>query len=193
MDVVLELDIRLYQEETETILLDIYTPKLECIPRRETQMLEQLVVRNAAKCRISDDEMPFYSMETVIPFSQMIEGEQVNGQYGYQLQADLEQLSMMMLDSSEIEVKVVLNLNALLVMQWEEDLIQEIQTREPDQKKLEELPGIVCYVVQPRDTLWDIAKMFYTTMEAIRKLNDLGEGEVKPRQTLLVVKNSGCN
>ena len=242
VDVVLELDIRLYQEETETILLDIYTPKLECIPRRETQMLEQLVVRNAAKCRvsdrisveeaqgkilqichgegsvkvdsvhraehgiqvegivqvrilysISDDEMPFYSMETVIPFSQMIEGEQVNGQYGYQLQADLEQLSMMMLDSSEIEVKVILNLNALLVMQWEEDLIQEIQTREPDQKKLEELPGIVCYVVQPRDTLWDIAKMFYTTMEAIRKLNDLGEGEVKPRQTLLVVKNSGCN
>lgn len=242
VDVVLELDIRLYQEETETILLDIYTPKLECIPRREIQMLEQLVVRNAAKCRvsdrisveeaqgkilqichgegsvkvdsvhqaehgiqvegivqvrilysISDDEMPFYSMETVIPFSQMIEGEQVNGQYGYQLQADLEQLSMMMLDSSEIEVKVVLNLNALLVMQWEEDLIQEIQTREPDQKKLEELPGIVCYVAQPRDTLWDIAKMFYTTMEAIRKLNDLGEGEVKPRQTLLVVKNSGCN
>lgn len=74
-------------------------------------------------------------METVIPFSQMIEGEQVNGQYGYQLQADLEQLSMMMLDSSEIEVKVVLNLNALLVMQWEEDLIQEIQTREPESEK----------------------------------------------------------
>ena len=45
-------------------------------------------------------------------------------------------------------------------------------------------------MVQPRDTLWDSAKMFYTTMEAIRKLNDLGEGEVKPRQTLLVVKNS---
>ena len=177
VDVVLELDIRLYQEETETILLDIYTPKLECIPLYS----------------ISDDEMPFYSMETVIPFSQMIEGEQINGQCGYQLQTDLEQLSMMMLDSSEIEVKVVLNLNALLVMQWEEELIQEIQTREPDQKKLEELPGIVCYVVQPRDTLWDIAKMFYTTMEDIRKLNDLGEGEVKPRQTLLVVKNSGGN
>ena len=27
-------------------------------------------------------------------------------------------------------------------------------------------------------------------MDDIRKLNDLGEGEVKPRQTLLVVKNS---
>ena len=32
--------------------------------------------------------------------------------------------------------------------------------------------------------------MFYTTMEAIRKLNDLGEGEVKPRQTLLVVQKT---
>ena len=239
VDVVLELDMKLYQEETETILLDVYTPKLECIPQREPQMLEQLVVKNAAKCRvsdrisvaeaqgkilqichgegsvkvdsvqpvehgiqvegvvqvrilysISDDEMPFYSMETMIPFSQMIEGEQVNGQCGYQLQADLEQLSMVMLDSSEIEVKVVLNLNTLLVTQWEENIIQEIQTKEPDQKKLEEMPGIVCYVVQPQDTLWDIAKMFYTTMDDIRKLNDLGEGEVKPRQTLLVVKNS---
>ena len=139
---------------------------------------------------ISDDEMPFYSMETMIPFSQMIEGEQVNGQCGYQLQADLEQMSMVILDSSEIEVKVVLNLNTLLVTQWEENIIQEIQTKEPDQKKLEEMPGIVCYVVQPQDTLWDIAKMFYTTMDDIRKLNDLGEGEVKPRQTLLVVKNS---
>ena len=97
---------------------------------------------------------------------------------------------MVMLDSSEIEVKVVLNLNTLLVTQWEENIIQEIQTKEPDQKKLEEMPGIVCYVVQPQDTLRDIAKMFYTTMDDIRKLNDLGEGEVKPRQTLLVVKNS---
>lgn len=45
VDVVLELDMKLYQEETETILLDVYTPKLECIPQREPQMLEQLVVK----------------------------------------------------------------------------------------------------------------------------------------------------
>ncbi len=35
VDVVLEMDMKLYQEETETILLDVYTPKLECIPQRE--------------------------------------------------------------------------------------------------------------------------------------------------------------
>ena len=188
---------RISVEEAQGKILQIChgegSVKVDSVHQAEHGIQVEGIVQVRILYSISDDEMPFYSMETVIPFSQMIKGEQVNGQYGYQLQADLEQLSMMMLDSSEIEVKVVLNLNALLVMQWEEDLIQEIQTREPDQKKLEELPGIVCYVVQPRDTLWDIAKMFYTTMEAIRKLNDLGEGEVKPRQTLLVVKNSGCN
>lgn len=238
-DVVLELDMKIYQEETETILLDLYTPEIECIPQRHPWMLQQLVVKNAAKCRvndrisvaeaqgrilqichsdgrvkvdtvetaehgiqvegivqvnilysISDDEMPFYSMETVIPFSQMIEGEGAHKQCGYQLQADLEQLSTVMLDSSEIEIKAVLNLNALLFEQWEENLIEAIETREPDRKKLEEMPGIVCYVVQQKDTLWDIAKMFYTTMESIRCLNDLGEGEVRPQQTLLIVKNS---
>ena len=59
VDVVLELDMKLYQEETETILLDVYTPKLECIPQREPQMLEQLVVKNAAKCRVTEQlEIP---------------------------------------------------------------------------------------------------------------------------------------
>ncbi len=139
---------------------------------------------------ISDDEMPFYSMETMIPFSQMIEGEQVNGQCGYQLQADLEQLSMVMLDSSEIEVKVVLNLNTLLVTQWEENIIQEIQTKEPDQKKLEGNAGhrVLCGTATGYAVGYCKNVLYHD--DDIRKLNDLGEGEVKPRQTLLVVKNS---
>lgn len=238
-DVILEFDVKLYQEETHSIVYDVYTPKKECIPQRKTEVLEQLLIKNTAKCRvhdrvalgepqgkilqichsdgkvkvdtiqpvshgilvegivqvqilysISDDERPFYAAETVLPFSHVIEGEQVGESCAYQLQADLEQLSTVMLDSSEVEVKAVLNLNALLFEKWEEDVISQIEEKELDPKKIEEMPGIICYVVQPQETLWDIARMFYTTTEAIRKLNDLGEGEVKPQQTLLIVKNA---
>ena len=239
VDMVLELDMKIYQEETHTILMDVYTPKKECVLEKKKEVLEQLLVKNYSKCRvndrisvqeaqgrilqichsegqiktdqvrvvengilvegiiqirilysISDDEMPFYSMETAVPFSHVIEAEGMDETCVYHLQTDLEQLSTMMLDSSEIEVKAVMNLNALVLKQWEEDVITEIQEKELDMEKLEQMPGIVCYMVQPQDTLWDIAKRFYTTVESIRKMNDLGEEEVQPQQSLLIVKKA---
>lgn len=50
------------------------------------------------------------------------------------------------------------------------------------------MPGVVGYRVQPEDTLWDIAKKFYTTMDSIRELNDLSQDEPEPYDTLLIVK-----
>lgn len=239
VDMVLELDMKIYQEETDTVLMDVYTPKKECILQRKKEMLEQLLVKNYSKCRvsdrisvqeaqgrilqvchsegavktdqvkivengilaegiiqvrilysISDDEMPFYSMETAIPFSHVIEAEGIDENCSYHLQSDLEQLSTVMLDSNEIEVKAVMNLNALVLSQWEEEVITEIQEKELDMEKLEQMPGIVCYLVQPNDTLWDIARKFYTTVESIRRMNDLGEEEPKPQQSLLIVKEA---
>ena len=52
------------------------------------------------------------------------------------------------------------------------------------------MPGVVCYIVQPEDTLWDIAKRFYTTVDSIRELNELGEEEPCRQQPLLVVKKA---
>ena len=106
------------------------------------------------------------------------------------MQTELEQLSTLMLDSNEIEVKAVMNLNALVLRQWKEQLITDIQEKELDLEKLEQMPGVVCYIVQPEDTLWDIAKKFYTTTDSIREMNELGEGEPRPQQALLVVKKA---
>ena len=238
-DVVLELDMKIFKEETDTILMDVYTPRKECIPVRKEEMLEQLLVKNYSKCRvtdripvqeargkilqvchsdgnvkidnvsivengirvegiiqvrilysISDDDMPFYSMETAIPFTHVIEAEGIGKDCTFRLQTELEQLSTLMLDSNEIEVKAVMNLNALVLRQWKEQLITDIQEKELDLEKLEQMPGVVCYIVQPEDTLWDIAKKFYTTTDSIREMNELGEGEPRPQQALLVVKKA---
>ena len=59
-----------------------------------------------------------------------------------------------------------------------------------DWEKIEQMPGIVCYIVQPQDSLWDIAKKFYTTVESIKEMNDLGDDEVNPKQSLLLVKKA---
>ncbi|HRM42820.1 MAG TPA: LysM domain-containing protein [Fusicatenibacter saccharivorans] len=45
---------------------------------------------------------------------------------------------------------------------------------------------MTCYFVKPGDTLWDIAKKFYTTTDKIRELNELKTETLTPMQQLLV-------
>lgn len=236
-DVVLDMDILLYCQREYRQLLDVYTPKKECVLQHTPETLEQLLVRNFAKCRVSErlktrepegkilqichsdgsvkldeaqivedgilvqgvvqvrilyiisnDEMPFYSMESSIPFSHTIEAPGISEECAFYLRSGLEQLSTTMADSNEIEAKAVVNLNAMVLRREQTEIIRAVEERELDMEKFQSMPGIVCYIVQPGDTLWDIAKEFYTTAEEIRGMNQLGEGEPKSGDRLLVVK-----
>ena len=237
MDVVLELELKIYEEEELSLLMDVYTPLKECEAVRENQVLESLLVKNFSKCKVNDrikienshgkilqichsdgnvkvdssrivengievegvvqirilyiigdDDMPFYSMETMIPFRHIIEAEQITENCVYYMRADLEQLSTTMIDSDEIEAKIVINLNALVMKQRETGIIQNIEERELDREKLRNMPGIVGYQVQPQDTLWDIAKRFYTTIDTILELNEMENETIKPYDTLVLMK-----
>ena len=238
VEAMLELEIRIYEEEEVSLLLDVYAPAKELRVVCKPAKLECLLVKNFSKCRvgerlktsenqgkilqichsdgmvkvdnthimengieiegivtvkilyiISDDEMPFYSMDAMIPFSHIVEAQGIGKECIYHLHTDLEQLSTTMIDSDEIEVKIVLNLNALVMKQRERPLIYEIEEQELDREKLQSMPGIVGYQVQPQDTMWDIAKKFYTTTEEIIRLNHLESEELHPFDTLILVKS----
>ena len=235
VEAMLELEIRIYEEEEVSLLLDVYTPAKELRAVCKQAKLESLLVKNFSKCRvgerlktsenqgkilqichsdgmvkvdntqimengieiegvvtvkilyiISDDEMPFYSMDAMIPFSHIVEAQGIGKECVYHLHTDLEQLSTTMIDSDEIEVKIVLNLNALVMKQREQPLIYEIEELELDREKLQSMPGIVGYQVQPQDTMWDIAKKFYTTTEEIIRLNHLESEELHPFDIFLL-------
>lgn len=236
-DVVLELDMKLYQEEEHEVIMDVYTPLKECIPHGRPEVLESLLVRNFSKCRLSDrievkenqgkilqichsqgkvkidktqivengiqaegivhmkilysvgnDDMPFYSMEAMIPFTHVAEARGITPDCEYFLKTDLEQLSTTMVDSNEIEVKAAVSLNVLVMRQEEAVIIDHVEEKPLDMEKIRSMPGITVYMVKPEDTLWDIAKRFYTTVEEIRSLNELEEERISPCQPLLLVK-----
>lgn len=137
---------------------------------------------------VGNDNMPFYSMEAMIPFTHIVEARGITEDCVYYLKTELEQLSTTMVDSNEIEVKATLSLNALVMKCETEMIIDKIETQPLDMKKIQSMPGILVYMVKPEDTLWDIAKRFYTTVDEIRQLNNLEEEEPKPCQPLLLVK-----
>ena len=47
---------------------------------------------------------------------------------------------------------------------------------------------MVIHFVQPKESLWEIAKENRTTMEEIKKMNELVVEEVVPGQKLLLIK-----
>ena len=58
------------------------------------------------------------------------------------------------------------------------------------QDVLKAMPGIIGYIVQPGETLWDVAKRFYTTTEQLITANHLTGGEVKTGDRLLIQKRT---
>ena len=49
---------------------------------------------------------------------------------------------------------------------------------------------MVIHFVQPKETLWELAKAYWTTTEEIKKVNELSSEEVAVGQKILLMKNS---
>ena len=137
----------------------------------------------------SDDSMPFAVMEGDVPFSHLIEVENAGGNCRFSLHAGLEQLSAAMIDSEEIEVKAGVSLNAFVAREEKGFFLTDVQEKELDLARIQEMPGIVGYLVQEGDTLWDIARSCLTTPEKIREWNHLETEEAMPGTRLIIPKN----
>ena len=106
----------------------------------------------------------------------------------FSMHTALDQLNAVFLDGDEMEVKAEITFDMIVLSPGTEKAMVQIEEKDLDMDKLNEIPGIVGYIVKPEDTLWQIAKQYYTTIDSIRKLNqDLGE-EVKPGDRILIMK-----
>ncbi len=135
-----------------------------------------------------DDNRPYGSIRRQLPFSYTLEVPGIRGDDMYTIQPELEQLAVTMLDSEELDVKGVVGLKAVVFRKLIQEIIDQITVGELDTNLLNELPGIVVYVVQPGDSLWKIGKKYYVSVDAIKEMNNLTSDEIRPGDKLLIVK-----
>lgn len=87
-----------------------------------------------------------------------------------------------------VEIKAVINLDLLVLRPVCRQVITGVQVQPLDVEKLQKLPGIVGYIVQPGDSLWKIAKKFHTTVENVMDANGLTSDQIVPGERLILVK-----
>ena len=135
-----------------------------------------------------EDEEPIRSAKAVLPFRFTAEAEGITEDCIWQVSPGLEQLTAVMLGGDQVEIKAVLTADVLVLFPVREPVVEEISAAPLDQKKLQELPGIVGYVVQPGDSLWKIAKKFHTTVDNIKETNGLTGEECSTGECLILIK-----
>ncbi len=72
--------------------------------------------------------------------------------------------------------------------QLEVEIITNLTAKPYDEEKIQRLPGIVGYIVKPGDTLWKIAKNFYSTVDSIKAINELKDDKIRPGDRLVLMK-----
>jgi hypothetical protein len=159
----------------------------------ETQVMEDgLQVEGILEVRLlyltADDTQPIQASVEVVPFHYIIEAPGINNTTICQLVPGLEQMNAVMMGGGNVEVKATISLDLLALQPVCEQVIISASDGPMDLKKLQELPGIVGYIVQPEDSLWNIAKKFHTTIDNIMATNGLADRMVKPGERLVLVK-----
>ena len=135
-----------------------------------------------------NDSNPLSIEKVVMPFRHVIEIDGLSTECYYELQFEINNINVMMLDSSEIEVKANITLCAIAFSNFEENYIFDVNIEPLDFERLHKLPGIVGYYAIKDTPVWDIEKKYRTTVESISQLNDLSGDIVHKGEKLLLLK-----
>lgn len=233
------LQMNLYRERELEFLQDLYSlkNKIEC--EKRDVMLEELLIQNHSKCKISErivlpelkedvlqictgdgcvqvehmeqgagmielegifhlsflylkanDEKPFGSWQGMIPFQWNLEcpGITEDTEIAKSITWHVEQISVNLAGNEEVEIKAVLAFDTFIRRPQYISVTEQVNTIPFSKEEMEKRPGLVGYIVKDGDELWEIAKRYLTTPEAIREMNGLENDRLKQGERLLVMR-----
>lgn len=236
VDAVIELDVRLYEEQELELLQDLYATNREIVLDTGEAVFDQILTRNFGKCRVAEkvemetdprvlqichssgsvkldgvevrenelavdgvlevkllyltdeDARPVQAATRLVPFHYEAETPGITEDSIWYLEPGLEQLTAVMAGGGQAELRGVITLDLFVLQPETRQIILQAQVHPVDTEKMKAMPGIVGYLVQPGDSLWDVAKRFHTTEKSILEANELPGDAIKAGDCLILVK-----
>lgn len=239
LEVVLDIGMKLYEENKIDILSDVYGVTKEVITQTKKAQYRHLLMKNNGKAKVtdhvrtkssgsgilqllhseasahidtqtlvengieitgsllvqfmyitSDDNMPYQGMRGMIPFRYMVDAPGISPEDSYHIQVEVEQLQVTMLDNEEFDVKAVLAMKTIAFQTSYQEIITDLETKDLDMNKINDLPGMIIYIVKQGDNLWNIGKKYYVLVEQLKEMNGLTSDEILPGDKLLIVRGN---
>ena len=136
----------------------------------------------------SNEDKRFGVIRGEVPFEYLLEAEgMMPGTISF-VQPQMEQIAVSVIDTDEVDVKCVILFRGDLFTAWEEQVAEQITLSPLDLEKQSALPGIAVYRMKDGESLWDIGKRYYVSIETLMQTNNLTSQEVRPGEKILIVK-----
>lgn len=135
-----------------------------------------------------NDENPYVGMETRIPYQYTLEVPDIREKDTARVSVRAEQLQVTMTDGEELEIKVLVCVEAMVLRGIQTELMDSLEMRELSPATVSALPGMVIRFVRKGDNLWNIGKQYYVSVEKLRALNGLEQDELEEGQKLLIAR-----
>ena len=164
---------------------------LECSVGNGIVTLEGAVNNNILYVA-NNSEQPVSCYDCEIPFRQNVEVKEIKPNMNCEADLNVEHCNYSMISANEVEIRVIINVCIKVIDTVQLPLVIKVTENLLEEKKSED-PSITIYFTQPEDTMWKIAKKYYTKVEDIKKINNLSEEEaIIPGQQVLIPRKSSA-
>lgn len=165
-------------------------PKLEETVFRDDQLRLAGEVELQALYSSNGERPGLYPVKDTVPFEIVREMPGIDRVRIEQCSVSVQmpQQTVSIKDSSQLEWRGSMNVKMLVYNEKDEDILTELDAAPIQAEVLEKLPGFAIYYAKPGDTLWQIGKRYYVSVERIKEMNNLTNDDIKTGDKLLIVK-----
>jgi len=168
-------------------------PIVEHTKIKDEKILIEGVVELQVLYQTDQKQFAYDSDRSVIPFEFPLNIPGIHEGCIYSIQSNIENLSAQVNASGDIEITGMLNLQSMVFESLVEQTISTVEVDDLDMTKMEEMPGMVGYIVKDGETLWSIGKKYCVGINQIKELSELKSNDVKAGDRLLIMKTIGQN
>lgn len=123
---------------------------------------------------ISDDrETPIHNCLHEAPFKKVVAAPGAKPGMKCELQIEPSVCNYSLVTPIEIDIHQTVDIGVKVKTENKVQIITGAKPEPIDKNYFKATPSMVMYYIQPEDTLWDIAKRYYTTVEEIVDVNDI--------------------
>lgn len=149
------------------------------------------VINNKILYLADNSNQPVFCHEQDVPLKHTIEFRGAKPEMDCGIDLDIEHCNYSMLSSKEVEIRLGIDIVGRMANQVVIPLIGKVFELSADEKRAFSQPSITIYFSQPGDTLWKIAKKYYTTVNDIQRMNNVTDQDLlEPGQQIFIPKRA---
>jgi hypothetical protein len=138
-------------------------------------------------------EDPVSCFQQEVPFRQNIDIKGVKPDMKCDVGMDIEHYNYSVVSVSEVEIRMAIGLNILGLNKQTVPFMVDASEKSMEEAKKNRRPSMTIYYTQQGDNLWKIAKRYFTTIDEIKKFNNIGDKDTLfPGQQIIIPQKIVC-